>query len=565
MDTETSGLDWFADDFPFIATSSGRERDKLYKFPQDNDKLRADILDADQLIFHNASFDIHMLVSAGVVTLEEILGKRIEDTDLLARCVLGAQNGPFGLKHLATLYVDSNARAEEEAMEELMVQLGLIKKVGQRTKPPCAYLTTWEAYPKAVEAYAIKDTRYTFELFFVLMQMANEDALKVYDLERRLMPTIIRMEHRGIRIEQARVESLRVEYELIRERSLHELERANDYQELNFSSPKQVADFLLGQGVPLTATTDKTGELRVDKWVLERFETSHPIVGTLLENRQAEKFLGTYIEPMVGREYVHTSLWQMGAGTGRMSCSRPNLQNIPQRSGTEVREIFIPRDGHCFLVADYSSIELRVLAYYMNSPELWDVINNGDAFVWLGTQIYGTDDQSQWPVKRQSLKNGFYAMTYGAGGPKLAATIGGGMTPDEGRELARMMKATLGPEYRQLTSKIQTAVSRGLPLKTLERRAQYIPTDKGYVGLNYLIQGSASDIMKRALILTSERLAVHGAYPLLPVHDEILAECPIENAEPALRELECAMVDACPEIPMKVEGVICHNSYAEGK
>lgn len=565
VDTETTGLAWYGDDYPFIATASDYYRDYLYVLPKDNDALRRDILNAERVVFHNASFDIHMLVKAGILSLEEILAKDIVDTDLLARCVIGAANGPFGLKHLATVYLDSNAGAAEQALREQMVSMGIIKKVDQRDVGGGAYHAVWQAHPAVLEEYALKDTRYTHDLYYVLKQMADDDAWETYALEIALMPVLVRMEHTGTMVDGEKVKELRKMFLERRDTAAGLLLEANDWEEINLDSNAQVADLLIRNGVPLTATTP-TGELKVDKWALERFEEEHPIVATLSEYRQAAKFLSTYIEPMMGRETVHPSFWQMGARTGRMSCTNPNMQNIPQRSGTEVREIFVPRPGYCFLVADYSSIELRLLAYHMNHEELWEIINNGDPFVWLGSRIYGTEDQNLWPVKRQSLKNGFYAMTYGAGGPKLATTIGGGMTPAEGKALASSMKSALGAPYRQLNQGIAKVVKSGCPLKTLGRRAQWVPVDKPYVGLNALIQGGAADVMKRGLVYAADAVSAFGAYPLLTVHDEIVVECPIEHADIVLPMLEKAMIMAAPkDCPMKVEGKICYHSYAEGK
>lgn len=564
VDTETTGLDWFDGDWPFIATATDHSGNHLWRLPGERAELREALLGADRLVFHNAKFDVHMLVAAGVVEMAEILGKRIEDTDLLARCVLGCGNGPFGLKHLATIYVDPAAGDAEAAVHEKMVEMGLIKKVGQRASPPGAYYAVWQAHQEVLERYAMEDTAYTYALFYKLMELADADALKVYELEMRLFHTVIRMEHTGIALDRDRVERLHGKYTEIEKRTGEDLEGYWQGEEpLNVNSNRQVAELLADHGVKLTKRTD-TGEIRVDKWALEPFEGTQ-VVDTLQEHRQANKFLSTYIAPMRDRDVIHTSFWQMEARTGRMSSSRPNMQNIPQRSGTEVREIFVPRKGYCFVVADYSSIELRLLAYYMNHTELWEIINSGDPFVWLGTQIYGTDVQNEWPVSRQPLKNAFYAMSYGAGGPKIASTIGGGMTPEEGRELVSSMKGVLGAPYRQLNNNIRSKVAAGKPLKTIGRRAEHVPADKGYIGLNRLIQGSAADIIKEGLVLADERLAQFGAYPLLVVHDEIVVECPLGPEKDVAAALEGAMIDASPLCPMKVEAVVAYNSYAEGK
>ncbi|MCW0193375.1 MAG: DNA polymerase [Rhodococcus sp.] len=564
LDTETTGLNWYDGDYPFLATISDYDRDFLYRLDADREDLRRDILNADEIIFHNASFDIHMLVSSGVVTMEEILSKTIHDTDLLARCVLGADNGPFGLKHLATELIDAEAASSEDAVKEAMVSMGLIKKVSQKKSPPGSYHKVWESYKDILEKYALKDTRYTYDLYYVLRDKANKDALTVYELERRAMPAIVKMEHRGVCVDCHKVTELSSRWNSEATAQLESLEAMNGYEEINFDSNEQVADFLARQGVSLTQLTD-TGQIRVDKWALEKYKDDHPAVATLLEYRTNTKFLSTYIDPLTDREEVHPNFWQIGARTGRMSCSNPNMQNIPVRSGPEVREIFVPREGHVFAVADYSSIELRLLDYYMADENFHRIIEDGDPFLWLGEQVYGTNDQSKWKVKRSPLKNGFYAFTYGAGGPKLATTIGGGMTPNEGRALAQRIKSALGPSYKALNNRIRKQIQDVGYLVTLGRRVQYVNPDKSYVGLNALIQGSAADIMKWGLANADEALAAIGGRPVLVVHDEIVAEVPSEKADEGLAALRAAMASATDKVNLKVKGVICVNNYGEAK
>jgi len=574
-DTETSGLDWFDGDFCFIATISDYDRDYLYRtkpHPEactvdeataDFNKLRRDILAADRIIFHNASFDIHVLVKEGVVSMEEVLAKEIHDTDLLARCVLGAANGPFGLKHLATKLVDGEADASETAMMEAMVALGLIKKVGQKKKPPGCYHTTWLSYPDLVERYALQDTRYTYDLYHVLMEKATDDDLTIYELERQVLPTIIRMEHTGTKLDIEKVDELQAKYEGVVKETGEKLFALNGYEEINWDANREVADFLIRNGVNLTQLTE-SGELAVHKWALEKF-AGVEVIDLFQEHQHAAKMLSTYTAPMKDRDTVHTSFWQIGARTGRMSSSRPNLQNIPVRSGPEMREVFVPRAGYVFLDADYSSIELRILSYYMGDPAFKRIVEDSDPFLWLGEQVYGTADQEQWKVGRSPLKNGFYAMTYGAGGPKLASTIGGGMTAQEGRDLAKHMKGALGPGYKQLNNSIQAQIKRTGYVKTIGRRTQHVDPDRAYVGLNALIQGTAADVMKQGLINAAEALKQFDAYPLLVIHDEILAECPAEHADEALDVLRAAMASATDLFPLKVEGKVCVNSFAEGK
>lgn len=576
VDTETTGFNWFEGDRPFLATVSDYDRDWLFYLPDDHDRphfedgaapLREAIMKADAIVFHNASFDIHMLVSAGIMSLDQILDKEIHDTELLAR-VVNSREPNYRLKTLAQKYVNADAKDGEEAVREQMLAMGIIRKIDQRDFKSGAYYDVWRAAPQTLESYALNDTRITYDLFTTLMEKATADNLAVYDLERALLPIVVRMEHRGIRIDADRVADLLGKYEELEDQQREALFEMNG-GEFDPNSKSNLIPFLEGAGIVLTQKTE-SGEIRVDKGVLGKYEDV-PEVKTLLEYRQTEKFLTTYLRPMKDRERVHPRFIQCGAWTGRMSCREPNFQNIPVRTGPELRSMIVPNEGKSFVVADYSSIELRLLAYYMADDGLWEIINSGDPFAWLGSQIYGTADQNQWPVKRQNLKNGFYAMTYGAGGPKLAATIGGGMTAEEGRALRKAMEQSLGANYSVLWGRLRRAVQTRGYVKTLARRTQIVPKDKSYVALNALIQGSAADVMKQAMINVAHSLTALGGYPILTVHDEVVAEVPTSLADEALERVQKAMAQAASDLvtdgslSLQAEGVICHESYAEAK
>lgn len=572
VDTETDGLEWFGAHRPFLATTSDKLGDELFDLTIDEgvSDFRIYLDEPDGWIFHNAAFDIHMMVAAGVEDLDYFLTRPIHDTATLARIVIPADeaNYQFGLKHLAKLIVDSSYGDAEDEMKEAMHALGLIKK-NQKNLPDGVYRKTWEEMPEVVEKYAMQDTRATYELFYALLERATPEDLRIYELEMRVLPELIRMEHHGIKLDQDRVRELFDEYSGHAQDALARLMEFVTIEGFNPDSNDHVAQTLIAAGVQLTDRTD-SGQIRVDKWVLER-HADHPAVAALLEYRTNAKFLSTYLGPMLDKAAVHPSIWSIGARTGRMSCSSPNMQNIPVRAGTAVRSVMVPRDGHSFVVADYSSIELRVLAFYMNSPDFWQILTEGDPFAWLGEGIYGSVDPADWPISRSNLKNGFYAMLYGAGGPKIAATIGGGMTPEEGRDLAKRIKATLGYHYAALNAKVRDQVRKHGYVRTLCKRTQYVPKNRDYTGLNYLIQGTAADIMKLGLLQAAKFADEVEARILLPIHDELLTEVPEEYSarwswllkaglERALIDLELAHA-----LPLTANVTVCEHSYAEAK
>lgn len=583
IDSETSGLDWDRGDFPFIATASNHAEDQLFQLaehPEGGDykkgrrDLRKTILGSDGLILFNAPFDLHMLAADGICTLDEMLSKPIHDCSLLARIVLaegniqGKHKGGMGLKELACHYISADAGLPEQRIRECMKTMGLIRKVDQRDVGAGAYLQVWYAFRQEMEEYATLDTRSTFDLFHVLRDMATPDHLACYELERAVQPTLIRAEHRGIALNAARVDELFDEYTDRQDLLVAELAHMNGGEPFNPDGDKDVVAFLERNGVVIKERTE-SGQVKTDRWTLERY-SNVPAVSKLVDYRRTAKFLSTYIGPMKDVEVAHPSFWQIGAWTGRMSCSRPNLQNIPVRGGAELRSMFVPRPGYALIVADYGSIEFRLLAYYMNDPALWERIESGDVFEWMGSQIYGTTDQTAWPVTRSAIKNGSYAILYGAGGPRLAQTIGGGMTADQGRALAKAIKDTLGPRFARLNARVRAAVSERGYVRTIGRRIQRIDAQKSYVALNALIQGSAADLMKVGMARAERALAVWDAYPLLVVHDELVAEVPTADAEPALHDMRKAMesaadLDSTGNLRLTTSGAICHNDYSEAK
>jgi DNA polymerase I len=377
---------------------------------------------------------------------------------------------------------------------------------------------------------------------------------------------LIRAEARGVRIDQDAVTPLRAQYLAQREETHAEL--VSVLGEDALGGDQALLDALLEHGVPLHRRTPG-GELSTNKFALAEFEKDYPVLATLSEYRQACKFLSTYIEPMVDREVVHTSFWQMGAWTGRMSCSRPNMQNIPARAGTEVREMFVPRPGHSFVVADYDAIEVRLLAHYLNAPEYMQMIEEGlDPHAWMASQVWGgvpedyekgTDGEKQ----RTIAKNVLFAIVYGAGGPRVADMLG--IPIQEARDLIRSIKTTL-PRYLDLTSRIKTKVQVSGYVTTIMGRKQTVKRDKSYIGLNALIQGSAADIFKAGAVRVEDGVKDFGGVPVLFVHDEIVVEVPTEHAGKCQDRVEAAMNNAYPLRPqLAVTSTIVHNNYGEAK
>lgn len=240
--------------------------------------------------------------------------------------------------------------------------------------------------------------------------------------------------------------------------------------------------------------------------------------------------------------------------------------------------MFVPRPGHCFVVADYDSIEIRLLAHYLNDAGFKDMIDNGhDPHAWMASQIWGgTADMYHKGTDGEKLrglaKNILFAITYGAGGPRVMDMLlaaGMGATPESAKGLILTIKRAL-PGYWDLAGprgRIRRKVNTSGFVTTMMGRRQPIKREKAYVGLNALIQGSAADLMKQGVVNVSEVVKAHGALPVLFVHDEIVVETPIEEATRVKELTENAMADANEGMRPRLEvtSTLAHNNYAEGK
>lgn len=627
FDTETGGLDWFdpthqafmvqwADDrtpagtigvtAPDLPTGSTPEHVGL----EETRAAFAEAIDrADVITAHNLPFDTHQTRETLGIDLLEVArrtGKRIVDTAVLSRVVLPErrqkweEDGPtedddttgFKLKSLGRTYVDSDAKDADEAIAELA------KAAKIKLKATGGYFDTWRAFPQEMETYGRMDARLVRELLPKLEAKVGDRFRRVWELEQALQPTLIEAERRGVNVDQSIVSPLQGEYERMREENFDAVCGAlgSDWYRTEDDqirmSPDTLREALLDHGVPLYRLTKKGQELEkigkldpdeqgqylaTNQFALKEFEAQFPALKALADFRKADKFLSTYLYPMAGRETVHPNFHQVGAWTGRMSCSRPNMQNIPTRdemSDTRLRALFVPRPGMCFVVSDYDAIEIRALAYYLNVQWYRDMIRDGlDPHAWMASQIWGgTPEMYHKGTPNEKLrslaKNILFAIVYGAGAPRvmdMLAAAGMPSTRDAARALIKAIKKAL-PGYYSFNRRVRDKVETVQHVNTLFGRKQPVMRDKAYVGVNAVIQGTAADVFKQGVINATAAIAHLGAYPVLFVHDELVSECPVEHAQECLRLQDEAMAAAADIDPaLVVSGAIALNNYAEGK
>jgi DNA polymerase I len=399
----------------------------------------------------------------------------------------------------------------------------------------------------------------------VLEEQVDRQGLRrlLEDVELPLASVLARMEARGVRLDGAYLEEMG---ESVRDRmaTLKAEVFRHAGQEFNLNSPPQLRQILYEQlGLQPGKKTSK-GQLSTDATVLEKLRDAHPIVDALLQWRELDKLNSTYLEalprmvdPIDGR--LHTTFHQTVAATGRLSSSNPNLQNIPIRSelGRQIRRAFIPgADDQVLLVADYSQIELRILAHLSGDEGLKEAFASGlDIHAATAATVFDLPPEHVDAEMRRRAKAVNYGLAYGMNAWGLATRLG--ITPDEAQEFIDAYFEGFPGIKEYLDRQVDRATVEGFT-ETLLGRRRYIPElqaanprvrDLGRrQALNAPIQGSASDVFKVGMIAVDRALRERpelDTHMLLTVHDELVFEVAKDRAEDAsdlIRErLECAV------------------------
>ena len=394
--------------------------------------------------------------------------------------------------------------------------------------------------PSAVYEYACEDADVTLKLYNVLRPKLKEGGVEelFYDIEMPLVPVLAEMERNGVRLD---TEALRETSKLFTERMM-ELER-HIYelagQQFNISSPKQVGDILFGQmKIIEKPKKTKTGQFVTSEEVLQQLRAKHPIVADILDYRGIKKLLGTYVDalpklinPKTG--HIHTSFNQAVTATGRLSSSDPNLQNIPVRGedGKEIRKCFIPEPGCQFFSADYSQIELRVMAHLSGDENMIRVFTEGhDLHAATAATIYKKSIEEVSRDERTKSKRANFGIIYGITVFGLAERLD--ISRDEAKQLIDGFFETFPQVHEYMEQSKQFAREHGYA-ETIFHRRRYLPdinshngTVRGFAernAINAPIQGSAADIIKVAMIRIYQRMKAEGLKSklLLQVHDEL--------------------------------------------
>lgn len=394
--------------------------------------------------------------------------------------------------------------------------------------------------PAEVYEYACEDADVTLRLVAPLRdEMRKYGVERVFsDIEMPLMPVLARMERNGVRLDtEALAETGRhfaARMEQI-EREVYELAG----HEFTLTSPRQVGEVLFDElHLSERARKTKSGQYSTGEDVLEALRPKHPIVGKILAHRALKKLLSTYVEALprlvsstTGR--LHTSFNQAVTATGRLSSSNPNLQNIPVRGddGREIRKAFVPEEGCVFFSADYSQIELRIMAHLSGDEHMIQDFRDGrDIHAATAARIYHKPLEAIDRDERRKAKTANFGIIYGISAFGLAERME--VSRAEARQLIDSYFATY-PKVREYMDKaVALARERGY-IETEFHRRRYLPdivsrnaVVRGYAernAVNAPIQGTAADIIKLAMVRIDRRFADEGlrSKMILQVHDEL--------------------------------------------
>ena len=404
--------------------------------------------------------------------------------------------------------------------------------------------------PKEIVDYACEDADVTLRLYSILKEeMEKYEVTSVFtDIEMPLLPVLARMERNGVRLDTAALEETGRNFtERMQQLETDIYELAG--HEFTITSPKQVGVVLFDElQISAKVKKTKTGQYSTSEEVLESLRDKHPIVEKILQHRALKKLLSTYVEalpklihPETG--HIHTSFNQAVTATGRLSSSNPNLQNIPVRGedGREIRRAFVPEEGEVFFSADYSQIELRIMAHLSEDEHMVADFNSGlDIHAATAARIFHKPVEEVDRDERRKAKTANFGIIYGISAFGLSERMS--VSRGEAKELIENYFATYPKVREYMNESIERAKQTGY-ITTQFGRRRYLAdinagnaTVRGYAernAVNAPIQGTAADIIKLAMVAIDRRLREEKLQTrmILQVHDELNFSVPPTELE----------------------------------
>ena len=564
FDLETTSLDPRDTQIVGIAFSWKAHEGWFVHFPREKAAAKAvlkefrDVLTREGIekIGHNLKFDLSVLLAHGVEV-----------------------SGPYFDTMLAHSLIDPDQRHGMDYLSETYLHytpVPITSLIGTEKDDLFSQSTMADVAAEdaqKVADYAAEDADVTWQLAAKMRTELKEQQYVFESIESPLLPVLTKMENFGVKID---VQALR-EYGIELEKTAQELQkRIQDHAggPFNLNSPKQLGEVLFDR-LKLIEKPKKTatGQYQTNEQVLQSLTGLHPIVQHILAYREVTKLNNTYVEALphavsrvTGR--IHTTFHQLMAATGRMASSNPNLQNIPIRSdlGRKIRKAFVPgEDGWVLMSADYSQVELRVMAALSGDEAMIEAFAQGlDIHQATAARVYGVELDGVLPEMRRTAKMVNFGIIYGISAFRLSQRLG----------IPRGEAATIIENYfkqfpgvKRFMDQIVTDAKTNGYVETLTQRRRTIrditsanATIRGgaeRVAMNTPIQGTAADMIKLAMIHVDAALTKAGLKTrmLLQVHDELLFEMPASEVDQARAIILDAMKNALPleGVPVEVE------------
>ena len=498
-----------------------------------------------------------------------------------------AQNGKFDLKFLsrydlhavpplwdtmlAHYLLDPEARHGLDHLSETLLRyrpIPIEQLIGKGSKQR----NMRQVDPREVLPYAAEDADLTLQLYHHLRpRIEGEEHLRslFYDIEMPLAGVLLEMEQAGVRVDVDLLQSAIVDLSTELERIEEDFQRYTLGDPVNINSPKEVGDFLFGRlGLSEKPKKTRTGQYSTREEDLEMVADRHPAVRLILDYRGLSKLVNTYlvplpmmVNPVTGR--IHTTYHQAKTATGRLSSSDPNLQNIPVRDeqGREIRKAFTANDpaaGDLFVSADYSQVELRLMAHLSGDTSLIEAFRHGaDIHAATAAKIFGIPEEEVTGEMRRKAKTANFGIIYGISAFGLSARLG--IPRGEAKELIDGYFSSFPGVKRYIDKTIEQAHKDGY-VDTLFGRRRYIQNinsrnrnlvaNAERMAINAPIQGTAADIIKVAMVRVARRLREEGfrSQMILQVHDELCFTVPGDERERLVAMVKEEMEQVLPSL-----------------
>lgn len=535
LDTETTGTDPMEAELVGMSFSVTENQGFYIPIPADREEALKIINEFKEIFENEKSLKVGQNIKYDMIVLQnygvEVKGP-LFDT-MVAHYVLQPELR-HGMDYLAEIYLHYQTIHIEE----------LIGPKGKNQK------NMRDLAPEAIYQYACEDADVTLKLKNILEKELKENGAEqlFYEIEMPLVPVLVNIESNGVLLDTEALKQSSKHFTTQMEAIEQEIYQLAG-EEFNIASPKQVGEVLFDKlKIIDKAKKTKTGQYVTSEEVLESLRHKHPVVEKILEHRGLKKLLSTYIDalpllinPRTGR--VHASFNQTVTATGRLSSSNPNLQNIPIRdeNGKEIRKAFIPDEGSLFFSADYSQIELRIMAHLSEDKNMIDAFLSGyDIHAATAAKVYKTDIKEVNPDMRRKAKTANFGIIYGISVFGLAERMN--VDRKEAKELIDGYFETYPQVKAYMDKSIEVAREKGY-VETIFHRKRFLPdinsrnaVVRGYAernAINAPIQGSAADIIKVAMARIYERFKREGlkAKMILQVHDELNFSVPVEEKE----------------------------------